>query len=362
MAALNDIINGSKIPDPIKLLPSYDGDSQSLHHWLTQVESVLEVFDDVRVNHAAIYTVWLGVIRAKIHGTANEALVMRNVGNNWADIRTVLVDFFADRRDLSTLCQQIPYLKQKNKKVEEFYKEVQKLSASINQKIALDARYVGHVPAVMTFVSEITKNAFVDGLNDPFNLTVRGVRPASLEEAKSAAEEQFQSVERNKKFNSFNTVKSGQSAQNFQKSKFQNRSPFLGSQNQQQPSTSAPYQQQQTSPAQYQQPRPNPAFKNNPSQRNNFIPRPNFPRQEQFQSQSPIENDPPARSRQISQPMSGISYRSRNHQIANAEQTPDECSYLDEQTENYEEEIEQEFPDDDNTLNFHLASEPTPTG
>lgn len=89
--------------------------------------------------------------------------------------------------------------------------------------MALDERYNGHVDAVMTFVSEITKNAFVDGLNEPFNLTVRGIGPTSLEEAKSAAEEQFQFVERNRKFNSAGNNKTGSSPQNFQNNKFQNR-------------------------------------------------------------------------------------------------------------------------------------------
>lgn len=341
MAALNDIIYGSKIPDPVKLLPSYDGDSQSLHHWLTQVESVLAVFDDVRIHHIGVYNIWLGVIRAKIHGAASEALVMRNVGIDWDDIRTVLIDFFADRRDLSTLCQQIPYLKQKNKKVEDFYKEVQQLSASINQKVALDARYVGHVNAVMTFVGEITKNAFVDGLNEPFNLTVRGVRPTSLEEAKSAAVEQFQSVERNRKYNSVGPAKAGNSTQNFQKNKFQNR------QAQQQQSSSAQFQQQPSGSAQFQQP---------PVQRNNFN-RQNFSRQ--VQNQAPMEVDPSTRSRQSAQPMS-ISQRTRNYQIANTEQLSDEQE-LHEQQEN-ETGYEYFSENEDHETNFHLAANETPTG
>lgn len=158
-ANINDVIIASKIPDPIKFLSNYDGDQQTLHHWITQVENVLAIYDEVRVTHAAIYNVWLGIIRSKVQGKANEALVSRNVPNTWAEIKAVLIDYFADKRDLSTLCQQIPYLRQNDKNVGTFYKEVQKLSSNINQKIALDDRYTGHVNAVMTFVSEITKNA-----------------------------------------------------------------------------------------------------------------------------------------------------------------------------------------------------------
>lgn len=198
---IQDVINGSKIPDPIKFLPNYDGDTKTLHHNLQAVGNVLDIYANVQAANPAMFNIWMGAIRTKIIGKANEALIARNVGLVWVDIRLTLIDYFGDKRDLSTLCQKIPYLRQNNKNVENFYKEVNELTSNINQKVVLDERYTGHKNAVMTFVYDITMNAFIDGLIDPYNLLVRGFRPRTFEEAKSAAEEQIQSALKNKHFN-----------------------------------------------------------------------------------------------------------------------------------------------------------------
>lgn len=78
-------------------MPTYDGDSQTLHHWLTQVEGVLAIYAGVRANHVAVYNVWIGFVRSRVTGAANEALVNRNVANVWEDIRVALIDHFETR-------------------------------------------------------------------------------------------------------------------------------------------------------------------------------------------------------------------------------------------------------------------------
>lgn len=139
------------------------------------------MYDDVRVAHPEVYASWLSMIRNKVTGRANEALVVRNTNREWNNIRTTLIDVYGDRRDLSTLIQQIPYMRQKNNDVATFYRECSELVQNINQKIALDDRYENHVNAVMLFANDLIKNAFIDGLNDPVSGNVRSYRPESLE-------------------------------------------------------------------------------------------------------------------------------------------------------------------------------------
>lgn len=354
---LNDVINGSKIPDPIKLIPDYDGDTKTLHHWLQTVENVLQLYIEVQAGNAVIYNVWIGVIRSKIRGKANEALVSRNVGIVWADIRTTLIDYFGDRRDLSTLCQKIPYLRQGTNTVEDFYKEVTELTSNINQKIVLDERYQGHENAVMIFVREITKNAFIDGLRDPYNLTVRGFRPQSLEEAKSAADEQIQSVLRNKMFNASTSqavqprVNPRQNFQNNNVRQFSNQSNNIRPNSYQGSNIRLNSDQSFQNRGQFQnqgrnfntaQPRFNlPQSQINPNQ--NFNARQNS-RPEPMDAET-------IRTRQSAQPMS-TSQRTHHNQIANIDQ------------EFFEETINQELSDEncnDDTdelndeLNFQMA-------
>lgn len=330
---LLEIINGSRIPDPIKFLPEYNGEAKTLHHWITTTGNLVALYEEVRVTSPNIFAAWIAAIRAKITGKAHEALVSRNTANEWNAIRQTLVEYFGDSRDLSTLVQKIPYLRQRAKTVADFYKETTELTSDINQKVVLDARYAGHENAVMTFVSELMKNSFIDGLNEPYNLTVRGFRPLTLEEAKSAAEEQVQSAQRNRHFASRN----------------QNRQSYL----EVQPQTSW-----QRNPAEQRQQFQSLPQRQNADQRQRpFVPRQNFenvaqqfPPRQNFQANAPQANAPQAnadvsmRSRQI--PME-TSQRSR-FQVANTEQ-----EQVEEVLEESPDDLDEPFNDE---INFHLVS------
>lgn len=134
-ALVANAINTTKIPDPIKNLHEYSGDRTSLYRWITTVDNILETYQTV--SHTAIYRVWGQIIRNKIVGDADKALVARNVGN-WDDIKDTLIEYFGDRRDIATITQQIPYLRQDNKSLEDYYHYTNQLIADINQKISLD--------------------------------------------------------------------------------------------------------------------------------------------------------------------------------------------------------------------------------
>jgi Retrotransposon gag protein len=339
MADLGDIINQSKIPDPIKFISNYDGDSKTLHYWLTSVEVVINLYDNVRLGHPAVFAVWLGVIRSKIIGKANDALVLRHVPLAWANIRACLIEYFGDSRDLSTLCQKIPYLRQENKTVEEYYKEISQLSANINQKIVLDPRYDNHVDAVMVFVNEITKNAFIDGLNEPYNLTVRGFRPESLEAAKSAAEEQVQSVLRNRNPNFRQNGNRGKFPQN--SSRVQNQNAYANRFQQQQPSNLAQNFQNRSQPQSS-----NFANQGNFQNRPQAQPNQNFS-QGFFRRNTPMEVDS-ARTRQSAMPMS----ISRVQNVSNMEQASEEEV---DQGEDFEQSEGENFDNEQQDVNFHLV-------
>ncbi|CRK86808.1 CLUMA_CG000639, isoform A, partial [Clunio marinus] len=186
---INQIISANKVPDNIKLLPEFDGDSKKLKEWIDQVDDIVEGF---RAFHQEpFWRDWLRKIRNKIIGKASDALNQNNTANNWDDIRETLREYFQDPRDLSTLCQGIPYLKQGYRSVLDFYKEVSELTAQINQKISAEPRYEGHTNAVTHFASQLTKNAFIDGLNYPYSALTRNANPATLVAAFRAAETQF---------------------------------------------------------------------------------------------------------------------------------------------------------------------------
>lgn len=363
-------IQTSKIPDPIKMLPTYEGDPKTLNHWIRISEAVLGTYDNIRLENPAIFNIWVLAVRQKIIGKANEALVSRNINVEWPLIRGTLIEYFGDRRDLSTLSSQIPYLRQGKKSLDEYYKETTELTANINTKVALDARFpeAMQINAVMTFVRDLTKSAFIDGLNEPFNLTVRSFRPETLEAAKSAAEEQIQSIQRSKSFNPISDGKTvfaqahqraPKKSQNYQQNQRGNHQFSNSGQRQNNPQNSNPNRNhngnyngnfngnyngnfdgnfnannRQNNANNYQR-----NYQNNPQ------------RQMQNQNATPMEVDASMRSRQSAQPMS---ISARNYQIANVEQNLD-TEFDQEPYENNDDSYEQNEENVDDEVNFHIV-------
>ena len=126
---IETLINASKIPDTIKQIPTFDGNKKTLTNWLNQVDATLQLY--VSIRNSALYRIWMQHIRQKIVGVANEALNSAHVATDWLEIKETLVNYFGDRRELSTLLQTIPSLKQTHKTVDDFYHEYSSLYAVV---------------------------------------------------------------------------------------------------------------------------------------------------------------------------------------------------------------------------------------
>lgn len=141
----------TRIPDVIKMIPGYDGVERELPSWLGSVEKKLECAKRVipADKLELVLPIWHSLIRDKITGKANEALLISNVDCNWEAIKTKLKERFGDKRDLSTILNKIPYLRQGTRSVEEFYVECDGLQSDINAKIMLDDNMRLCAPTVM---------------------------------------------------------------------------------------------------------------------------------------------------------------------------------------------------------------------
>lgn len=351
-----DFIALTKIPDPIKALPEFSGGTKNLHHWLTSVDGIVELFRPVQAANAGLFRMWVGAIRAKIVKEANDRLSSRNIPNDWQNIRAALIEIYADTRDIATLTQQIPYLKQKGRTIDEFYKETTELTSSLNQKISLDPRYANHHEAVMIFVREMTKNAFIDGLAYPLNHHVRCTAPGTIEVARGVAIEHDQSNERNRfgqqmaNKNSISKAVQPVPQRTAQRNQFQGRvqnRPKFDVSNQPQQSKQYSNQASFNNAKTFGEPIRQNYSNNYQAQGNsgNFhVPAQNFQNfsgNSQNQNDVPMEIDPSTRSR--------FSQRSRNNQVANAEL---EESPIDEEPLEAQEDEEECFDE----TNFHLAT------
>lgn len=317
--ALNAFLNSQKIPESIKGIPVYSGDTKNLFQWLKNVDAVVAILENAPASQE-VQVIWMNNIRAKIIDKANDALIAKNLEGTWANMRETLIEYFGDRRDITTLTQSIPYMAQYEKSLDEFYHEFNELSASINQKILLDNNYEGHEGAVMHFVNGMLKDAFIDGLNEPISSYTRNYRPADMVDAYRAAQEQLGALGRKaQKISIQNPNKTRLQANNFQRP--QNYQNYQNNNQQQYRNQRFPNRQnfQQNLPQNvqqnFQQNLPHNVQQNTPQR--NVLQRYNNPQRNTQNQPGPSGQyrsnnyDQSMRSRQSNQ-MSGISYNSNN--------------------------------------------------
>lgn len=194
MEQVDALISASRIPDTIKLIPTYSGDRKGLTAWLSIVDTTLALYE--ALSNTDLYGVWVQQIRNKIVGEAMKALEGGRANMTWPEIKRSLTDYFGDKRELSTLTQEIPYLRQGNKSLHEYYHSCGNLLNTIEDKIRLDPLNEGHEDAIMRVLSEQVKNGFIDGLNDPYDKYTRNYRPATLLDAYQCAQQQVAAEER----------------------------------------------------------------------------------------------------------------------------------------------------------------------
>lgn len=193
---LDELINGSRIPDTIKLIPTYAGDPKTLSSWISSVDTTLDLYATIR--NTNIYNIWVAQIRNKIVGEANDALNSSHTPRGWNEIKSTLIEFFGDKRDLSTLNQKISHLHQGKKSLEVYYHECTNLLTDITAKIILDPQNDGHTEHILRYIRDMIKDAFVDGMAEPYSAYTRNFRPTTLIEAYHCAKEQISADTRKK--------------------------------------------------------------------------------------------------------------------------------------------------------------------
>lgn len=188
LTAMATAVNAMKIPDLVKMIPTYDGETKKLLPWVASVDTALL---PLAVFHASpIYRGWIQAIRNKIIGKAEDALLREGTELSWVAIKATLTTNFGDKRDLSSLTQQIPCLEQSSKTINEFYNECLSLTSEINAVVSLDTENQGHVPAIMRVMKLMIKDSFIDGLKEPYSSYTRNARPDTIQDAKSFALDQ----------------------------------------------------------------------------------------------------------------------------------------------------------------------------
>lgn len=188
----------TRIPDVIKMIPEYCGLEIELPAWLNSVERKLECARKT-IPHdkiSLVMPIWESIIRDKITGKANEALLMSGTNCTWTAIKEKLKERFGDKRDLSAILSRIAYLKQSAKNVEEFYYECDAILSDLKTKVMLDDEMKPCAKTIIASYESMLINAYIDGLHEPISSLTRTSRPTTLLSAYQHALEQANAASR----------------------------------------------------------------------------------------------------------------------------------------------------------------------
>lgn len=172
----------SKIPDPIKSLPVFDGNRKQLSAWLTTAENTLNIFKSYV--HEALFNMYVTAVTNKIQGKAKDILCLAGNPQDFDSIKEILINTLGDRQELSTYKSQLWQNKMVDgMSIHKYYTRTKEIVQNIKIISKQKANYADHWQAINEFIDEDALAAFIAGLNGSYFGYVQASRPRDLEEA-----------------------------------------------------------------------------------------------------------------------------------------------------------------------------------
>lgn len=186
-----------QIPELIKLTPTFDGTPSALASFIDSVEQKLTVSEAGYSEQelATLMPIWVGLIRDKIIGRANEILIENQTPLVWANIKATLKENLGDKREIATLLASVNRLRQGAGSLDEYYRRSRALLTSLNSNTVFnnpDSKTIRETYEMLLI------NAFIDGLHEELIDFVSLSKPETLLDAFRAAQQKQQALNRRK--------------------------------------------------------------------------------------------------------------------------------------------------------------------
>ena len=171
-----------KIPDPIKLLQSYDGNRRQLNAWLSTAE---ETLGELRpFVSEKVYKIYVTAVSNKITGKAKDILCLAGNPNSFEDIKSILITALGDRQELSTYkCQLWQLNMSDGVSLNKYYQRSRELVQNIKTLAKQNPKFTESWGAINEFIDQDALAAFTAGLEEPLFGHVQAARPKDMEDA-----------------------------------------------------------------------------------------------------------------------------------------------------------------------------------
>lgn len=183
-----------RIPDPIRTIPSFDGNKKQLSSWLTSARRTLDLFRPLVA--AETLAVYEQAIINKIDGKARDTICVSGNPSTFEEVATVLESVYGDRNDIATYQTQLWSLKMQDS-LHMHYKRTKEIMVNMKSLAKRNPLYNEHWEAINHFLEQEVLAAFINGLSKPYFGYAQTAQPSDLETA-YAFLCRFQNAERTK--------------------------------------------------------------------------------------------------------------------------------------------------------------------
>lgn len=172
------------------MVPEFNGEAELLPRFLSVGEKLVTKFYNAADPTDFQNEYLMSSLLAKIKGEA-AVNISSSLINNWQDLKSALLNAYADKRDVYTLNIEMSELKQGNETPFDFYNKVQQI---LNLQISYISTHfiAGEVPILSQFSRNLALRVLLRGLKDPIGALMRTKNPPDLNSALNMLTNDFQ--------------------------------------------------------------------------------------------------------------------------------------------------------------------------
>lgn len=167
----------------LRLIPEFDGNVNVLTRFIKLCDQIVNEYLKEDPVYALSNLALLNGILNKITGPAARLINSNGIPDNWAGIRSALINNFADQRDETSLYNDLALLSQGPSSPQEFYEKCQNLFSTIMTYVSLHEGISSTIESKRSLYKKLTLQSYLRGLRDPLGSRIRCMRPDTMEKA-----------------------------------------------------------------------------------------------------------------------------------------------------------------------------------
>nr|QHA33694.1 putative gag polyprotein [Chibugado virus] len=181
--AINNFSTVGKLSDFVKELAKFDGKPTELISWITDVEGIFDLYRDLP-KKSVEYGILTRSIRRKIIGEASDVLNANNVFYDWETMKSTLLLYYKDKRDLKTLDFELTTIKKApSESLSSYFSRVNELLALIIVQVQTDESMVESSDSHIKYFREKALDSFIRGLEAPLSIMLKTAGVTTLSKA-----------------------------------------------------------------------------------------------------------------------------------------------------------------------------------